>query len=385
MHAIKKTGKLGPLGLLALTVIASPLAMADEPGWYGGIGAGQSRANIDDGRITDGLLNQGFSTDSISDTNRDTGYKLFAGYQFNRFFALEGGYFDLGQFGFTADTTPTGTLNGNIRLRGENLDALGFIPITGNFSAYGRLGIDYAQARDSFSGSGAILVTDPDPSQRALNAHAGLGLQYNFNDSLSMRAEAERYRVSDAVGNHGDIDLVSLSLLYRFGAKSPAPAAPPPAPEPVVAAAAPAVAPAPPSVVAPVMPSKVSFSADSLFDFDKSIVKPAGKEALDKFAGDLRNTQYDHITVIGHTDRLGKEAYNQRLSTRRAEAVKAYLVESAAIPADKINATGVDGSDPVTKPDDCKGRKETKELKACLQPDRRVDVEVSGTSSTAQN
>lgn len=68
-----------------------------------------------------------------------------------------------------------------------------------------------------------------------------------------------------------------------------------------------------------------------------------------------------------------------KLSTRRAEAVKTYLVESAGIPADKIAATGINGSEPVTKPEDCKGNKVSKALIACLQPDRRVEVEVSGT------
>jgi len=106
-------------------------------------------------------------------------------------------------------------------------------------------------------------------------------------------------------------------------------------------------------------------------------MKPAGKPNLDKFAADLRGTNYDVITVTGHTDRIGSHAYNMKLSTRRAEAVQTYLVESAGIPANKITAKGVDGADPVTKAGECKGKKATKELIACLQPDRRVEVEVS--------
>jgi OOP family OmpA-OmpF porin len=123
----------------------------------------------------------------------------------------------------------------------------------------------------------------------------------------------------------------------------------------------------------------VTLSADSLFDFAKAVVTPAGKQQLDKLASDLRGVNYSVVTVTGHTDRIGSHAYNMDLSTRRAEAVKAYLVESAGIPAGKIAAKGTDGSDPVTKPGDCKGKKATKALIACLQPDRRVEVEVSGT------
>ncbi len=124
---------------------------------------------------------------------------------------------------------------------------------------------------------------------------------------------------------------------------------------------------------------RVTFSAESLFDFDSATVKPAGRQALDKLAADLRGIQYDTIAVTGHTDRLGRRDYNQRLSTRRAEAVSAYLVQSGGIPAARITAKGVDGANPVTRPGDCKGSKPTAALIACLQPDRRVEVEVSGT------
>jgi hypothetical protein len=127
--------------------------------------------------------------------------------------------------------------------------------------------------------------------------------------------------------------------------------------------------------------SKVTFSADSLFDFDKSTVKPAGRIDLDKFAVELKGVEFDVITVTGHTDRIGTQAYNQKLSERRAEAVNSYLVETAGVAGNKISAKGVNGSDPVTKPGDCKGTKVTQALIACLQPDRRVDIEVTGKRS----
>ncbi len=367
----------GTLGLAALAVIASPFALADDSGWYVGANVGQSRAKIDDARITSGLLGNGFTTTAIADDDRDTGYKIFGGYQFNKNFALEGGYFDLGEFGFTATTLPAGTLSGNIKLKGLNLDVVGILPITEKFSAFGRVGVNYAEAKDSFTGTGLVNVLNPNPSKRDTNYKFGAGLQYAFTDSLAMRAEAERYRIDDAVGNKGDIDLVSVGLVYRFGGKTPAPVPRVAEPEPVAAAPAPqpvVVIPPPPAPV-PVS-RKVTFSADSLFDFDKSVVKPAGKQGLDKLATDLRGADFDVITVTGHTDRIGSHAYNVKLSTRRAEAVKGYLAESAGIPASKITAKGVDGADPVTKPGECKGKKATRKLIACLAPDRRVEVEV---------
>jgi OOP family OmpA-OmpF porin len=207
------------LGLVVLAAIASPYAVADDTGWYGGVNIGQSKAKIDDAHITSNLLGGGFATSSISNDDSDTGYKLFAGYKYNKNFAVEGGYFDLGQFGFTATTVPAGTLNGNLKLNGLNLDAVGILPINEKFSAFGRVGMNYAESKDSFSGSGAVNVLNPNPSKREANLKFGAGLQYDFNQSIGMRAEAERYRINDAVGSKGDIDVLSVGMVYRFPVK----------------------------------------------------------------------------------------------------------------------------------------------------------------------
>lgn len=370
----------GTLGLMALAAIASPYALAQDAGWYAGTNVGQSMATIDDARITSGLQAGGFTSSTITDDDRSTGFKIFGGYQLNKNFAIEGGYFNLGEFGYSATTVPAGTLRGDIKVQGLNLDLVGILPITEKFSAFGRAGVNYAEAKDRFAGTGAVRVTNPNPSKRAANYKVGLGMQYAFTDALAIRGEVERYRINDAVGNNGDIDMVSVGLVYRFGGKTPAPRAATPAyiaPAPVYVAAAPA--PAPVVAVPPPAPRKVSFSADSLFDFDKSVVRPAGSRELDKFAADLKGTDYDVVRVTGHTDRIGSHAYNVKLSTRRAEAVKSYLVQSAGISGGKIETIGANGSDPVTKPGECVGWKVTPALIACLQPDRRVDVEVSGT------
>ena len=373
---------LGALGLVGCAVMSSPFAVAEDSGWYIGGNIGQSRAKIDNARITSNLLGGGFTTSSIADDNRDTGYKIFGGYRYNENFAVEAGYFDLGQFGYTATVVPAGTLTGKIRLKGVNIDAIGILPLTEKFSAFGRLGLNYAQARDSFVGTGSVTVLTPNPSKNDTNHKFGLGLQYDFTPSLGMRLEAERYRINDAVGNRGDIDMYSLGLVYRFDAEKPAPA--PRAAEPV------AVTPAPKQVVvAPPPPApkkKMVFSADSsadaLFGFDSAAITPSGKNALDKFAADLRGADYEVIIVTGHTDRIGSHKYNQQLSERRAEMVKAYLVESAGITADKIEARGAGRAEPVTKPGECKGTKASPELIACLAPDRRIEVEVSATRTS---
>ena len=198
----------------------SPFVVAAGSGRNGGINIGQSAAKIDHDRIRSGLLEGGFATTSVSDDDRGTGYKLYGGYQFNKYFALETGYFDLGKFEFTATTAPAGTLRGNIKVRGLNFDAVGMFPINEKFSVFGRVELTYAEAKDSFSGTGLVTAQNSNPSESDTNYKLGLGLQYHFTKSLGMRAELERYRINDAVGNKGDIDLVSIGVVYRFGGAS---------------------------------------------------------------------------------------------------------------------------------------------------------------------
>lgn len=152
------------------------------------------------------------------------------------------------------------------------------------------------------------------------------------------------------------------------------------APALVAAAPAPAVAPKPaPAVVAVVapLPQKISYSGDALFAFDKAELKPEGRAMLDKLVQQLQGASYDAISAIGHTDRFGTSDYNQKLSQRRAQAVKDYLV-SRNIQATRVNAEGRGETQPTTKAADCPGNKSVKTV-ACLQPDRRVDVEMTGT------
>jgi len=379
---MKYVRKTGTLGLAVLAAIASQFAMADDTGWYIGGNIGQASTKIDNPRITAQLLGAGLTTTAISNNDRDTGYKIFAGYKISPTLAIEGGYFNLGQFGYVATTAVpnAGTLIGNIKLQGVNLDGVVTLPVTDQFSVFGRLGLNYAQARDSLASTGLVpRPANPNPGKTQLNYKFGAGVQYDFTPSLGMRFEAERYRINDAVGNKGDVDLVSVGLVYYFDAQKPAPVQRAAAAEPVVASAPQHVVVAPPQSVYRKAVFAADSSAESLFDFGKAGVRPDGKAAIDRFTTDLKGADYEVITVTGHTDRIGSHAYNQKLSERRADSVKAYMVESADIPADKIEAIGVDGAEPVTKPGECKGNKVTPALKACLAPDRRVEVEVNAT------
>ena len=122
---------------------------------------------------------------------------------------------------------------------------------------------------------------------------------------------------------------------------------------------------------------RVTLDADMLFDFDKAVLRPAGLAALDDFVAKSKDISPEVILVVGHADRFGSNAYNQRLSERRAAAVKSYLL-SKGIDANRIKTEGRGETQPVTKAGECLGAKSAKVI-ACLQPDRRVVVEVVGT------
>lgn len=368
------------------TLLSQPVLAQDDRYYYGGISAGQSQSQIDPNRTVDSLVGAGVAAPVGSSNMQENGYKLFGGYQFNRNFGVELGYFNLGKFSYST-TTPSGPLNGKYEVEGINLDLVGTFPMSERWSVLGRVGAQYANTRNSFNGTGLGLATNTSPNKEESNMKVGVGLQYELSRSLFLRGEAERYRINDALNNRGDINLFSLSLVMPIGRPArerpmPAPVAyvaPAPMPEPAPVAP-PVVAPVP-VVVAPApapVPRRVQFSADSLFSFDKGDIRPDGKAALDTFASELRGTRFNTIAVEGNTDRLGSQAYNQKLSEQRAMAVKNYLTNTVGIDASRISAVGKGETNPVTKPEDCKGTKATPALIACLQPDRRVDVEVVG-------
>ncbi len=154
----------------------------------------------------------------------------------------------------------------------------------------------------------------------------------------------------------------------------PAPAAPTPAPAPSPApapapAAAPAPAPAPAVAVVPAPTSeKVTFAADAFFDFDKAVLKPEGRAKLDDLTSKMGGLNLEVIIAVGHTDSVGSDAYNQKLSIRRSEAVKAYLV-SKGVEKNRVYTEGKGEKQPVADNKTSEGRAKN----------RRVEIEVVGT------
>lgn len=164
------------------------------------------------------------------------------------------------------------------------------------------------------------------------------------------------------------------NLCWRTGYWTPAQAIAECDPDLVKVAAPPPVVPTPPTPPKPPEPAKpvnqkVTFAADAFFDFDKAVLKPEAKAKLDDLVGKLKGINLEVIIAVGHTDAIGSDAYNNKLSVRRAEAVKAYLV-SKGIEPNRVYTEGKGKKQPVADNKTAEGRAKN----------RRVEIEVVGTT-----
>jgi OOP family OmpA-OmpF porin len=225
------------------------------------------------------------------------------------------------------------------------------------------------------------LAAIQDKSKTSWLANVGIGAQYLINDSFGLQADlrhqwtrsAAKAAVFDADGTVGNT-LLSLGGIFRFGAPAPMPVvAAEPAPAPMVALApAPVVAPEPLPVVEACKPTleTITISAEKLFGFDKSKLQEDGKAELVTTAAKIKaNPDVELVLVTGHTDRIGSDTYNQKLSERRANQVKAYLV-SQGVDEARLKALGKGESEPVVACTGVKGKKAVE----CLAPNRRVVI-----------
>jgi OOP family OmpA-OmpF porin len=151
-------------------------------------------------------------------------------------------------------------------------------------------------------------------------------------------------------------------------------------------AVAPTVAPAPAAAATPVVVAaaaalprteKVTFDANILFDSDKSAIRPAGRDKLDQFVTDIRGLDSQSIMAVGYADRMGSDVSNQALSQQRVDAVKAYLV-GKGVASGRVQTSARGETQPTTLPAECKDANNATNV-ACMQPDRHVFIEVSGT------
>lgn len=357
---------VGAMSLLGCALIAPQFALAEEDenkGWIGGLSVGQSIANIDDVSIRRQLANTGLTNVSMDVYDRDNAFKIFAGYQFNDYFSLEGGIFNLGRFSYRAFTAPEGTLNGSIKLSGINLDAVLTLPLTKKFSAFGRAGAHYTEAKDSFRSTGAVVgATNQNPEKIDGNYKVGLGLQYDFNDSVGMRGEWERIRINDAVNNFGDINMYSVGLVVKFSDRKAAEQKATPAPAPVAVACIP-----PKVVIVPAVKTERYCSIlDIQFEINREEIQREEKEKLAVLGTYM--TKYPKTTAVieGHSDDVGTPELNMKLSKQRAESVVNYLVEGLKIAPNRLTAVGYGETRPIADNSTEEGKRQNRRIDAVI-------------------
>ena len=348
-----------------MEVTSENLANWHNSAVYFGSAIGRAKADFDGADISRRFLRtpataiNGFATDE-----KDTGAKLFIGKNINRWLAAEATYIDHGDHGYSLADNAGRSVVTNLNYRGFNADLIAKLPMSERFALFARAGMGYIKAKSTSTGNmvGAIIPAEHEDAK--WKPHFGVGAEIGLTQKLSLRLEAERNRYNHFGESKGNIDLYSIGLAYKLGHPVATPVyVPAPAPAPVAAAPAPAAEPAPVAVS-----EKMSFAAEALFDFDKAIVKPEGKRALDELLSKLEGMNTDVMVTVGHADAIGTDDYNQKLSLRRAEAVKAYLV-SKGIEQSRVYTEGKGESQPVADNSTSAGRAKN----------RRVTVEVVGT------
>ncbi|MDF7657563.1 porin OmpA [Erwiniaceae bacterium L1_54_6] len=345
---MKKTAIAIAVALAGFATVAQ--AAPKDNTWYTGAKLGWSQYH-DKGNYGNGYVN------NDGPTHQDQlGAGAFLGYQANPYLGFELGYDWLGRMPYKGNN-----INGAFKAQGVQLAAKLSYPITDDLDIYTRLGGMVWRA-DSTQNNNGVRISDHDTGVSPL---AAVGVEYALTQNWAARLDYQWVNnIGDAgtVGARPDNSMLSVGVSYRFGQDE---------------AAAPVVAPAP--APAPVVETKrFTLKSDVLFNFNKATLKPEGQQALDQLYSQLSSLdpKDGSVVVLGFTDRIGSEQYNQKLSEKRAQSVVDYLV-SKGIPSNKISARGMGKSNPVTG-NTCDSVKGRNALIDCLAPDRRVEIDVKG-------
>lgn len=341
---MKKTAIALAVALAGFATVAQ--AAPNDGTFYGGAKVGWSGYH-------DTLMNHAYKGVGDGPTRKDQlGAGAFLGYQVNQYLGFEMGYDWLGRMAYKGDNK-----NGAFKAQGIQLTAKLSYPVLEDLDVYTRLGgmLWRADSKGNL-GDPSKKISDDDVGVSPL---AAIGLEYAITQNWATRLEYQGINnIGDeaTVGARPDNLMLSLGVAYRFQDAPIVPVIPP----------------------TPAEPERFTLNADVLFDFNKSELKPEGLRQLDDLYSQLSsiNPKNGSVLVLGYTDRIGKEAYNEALSERRARSVMDYLI-TKGIPADKISAKGMGEANPVTGSTCGDDMKRAAKID-CLAPDRRVVIEVKG-------
>ncbi|OCG07075.1 hypothetical protein A9G13_08815 [Gilliamella sp. wkB178] len=352
---MKKTTLALAIAVASLTATAANAAYEDNTFYIGGKLGWSEMYNLDSNKVRGADKNVvGIKTSDRS----NIGGGAFVGFQANPYLAFELGYDWLGSARYKRTWTVDGTNAGKSKIDAQGVSLTGKLSyplsfLTDDLDIYGRAGgmvtiakwKNSGEYKEAFGRGGS--KTDVSPV-------FALGLDYRLSEDFSTRLEYQYvnhiHTKTDASPDNG---LLTLGITYRLGS-------------PEVAA---------PQVEVKTQENRYVLNEDVLFAYAKADLKEEGRQALDNLLTSLVkiNPTQSAVVVIGHTDRIGSDSYNQKLSEQRANSVMRYLV-AKGVPSNLISARGMGKSQPVTgtKCNALRGA----ELKACLAPDRRVEIEV---------
>jgi OmpA-OmpF porin, OOP family len=332
------------LALLAIPLLVASATQAQEQasftenGWSMGINAGRGIADINAEALRARLQSLDVDLLSIDEDKHSHAYKVYIGYQLNPYLAVEGGYFDLGDFKFQTSTDPQSFFGGKTEQKGWNLDLVGILPFTDRFSAIARAGVTQDQQRGSFYNNGVIDNNSFNDRNNFINYKAGLGLQYDVSTVFTVRLEAERYMMEDFIGTQGDTEFYSLGLVYRFGAATVYEARPAPRQASAVVRST--------ATTASVRAEPVVLALEDVhFNFDTSELTESTKLILRQHVRTLAASPEARVRIAGYTSASGTAEYNQKLSERRAGAIKAFLILEGLAP-ERFKTIGFGETDP---------------------------------------
>lgn len=314
---------------------------AEPSHWYIGGNYGRTEESVDNGEVANTIIGGGLT--AIEEDESDRGYKLFVGYQFNDYFAMEAGYADLGDFSYQVARAPgAGSLNVDTNYKGFNLDLVGTLPMTPRLSAFARVGAFRYETEQNFVGTES-LAASLNRDEDDMGYKFGAGLEYSFTERLSARIEAERYRIEDMVSDHGSVNLYSIGLVYRFGDRA-----------------------APPVVVTPA-PQQQEYCSklDIHFEINRADIPRAESERLNAAGEFLKRYPDTKAVITGHADSVGSNQANMALSQRRADSVLQYLV-GQQIAAERISTVARGEEDPVATNETNEGKAENRRINTTI-------------------
>lgn len=337
--------------LIDFTIIAIAQAAPKDDTWYTGGKLGWYQYhdigfysnnfdnNIGNGLTYDDQLNAG----------------AFIGYQANQGLGFELGYDWLGRIAYKGSVN-----NGAFKAQGISIVAKLSYQLTDDLDIYTRLGsvVWRADSKCTYDNSNAGQVR----KDTGVSPLATIGFEYAWTQNWATRLDYQwinNVGDTNTVGTRPDHSTLSVSISYRFGQDE----------NKMV----------PLTSSTPFVQTKCfTLRSDILFNFDKATLKLEGQQTLDQLYSQLRSMEPKDgsVTVLGYTDRIGSNIYNQKLSQARAQSVVSYLVSKGVL-ANKISARGMGQSNPVTG-STCNSVKGRIPIINCLAPDRRVEIEVKG-------